>query len=231
MLRLAKIRLPNGYHRWHMLFIDKPSAAQALLDGAFEQLTLEHSTSDIFVDPSRRFIVKAPLRRNRWVDNLAKLAGLTPADKESRGAELLTSCGLKTPAVLARALPLNPSAKYRSLLYLEYLDGAISLSDYLRHHPAATDRQTLLDQTADELAMMMAQGVLFRDFHFGNLMRSAQGELYWIDTEVKHYPRAPEKAQERFLKNHALFKKRFFGHGGTEAEWPAFNNRVLQTSC
>lgn len=183
-------------------------------------------SSDLFVDQDKQIILKAPPVKSYFKANLVKLFCWTPADNEARGSSMLNSLGLKTSQILARAIPLNPLSKYRSLLYSQYITGAVNLKDFLRNNPDSPERQELLDQVAKQMNLMLRKGVSFRDFYFGNLLY-VDGELSWIDTEIQYYMLRRDKPMKRFMDKSEYMYSRFLFNGGKLEEWDRFSSVIL----
>lgn len=226
MLKLKKITLPNGRAQWCLL--KGPVSAFMLIDDCrLVAHQVKSCSSDIFVDHAASVFLKAPPIKSFLKDNLVKIFCWTPADREFRGSRILGKLGLQTSSVLVRAIPLNPFSPYRSLLYSKYIPDALSLRDFLNDYPDSPERQPIMDEVATQLSLMFRNGVSFRDFYFGNLLYSPEGELFWIDAEVQKYWLRKGKPRRRFLAKKDYMHARFLRTGGTPEEWRKFLNVLL----
>lgn len=225
MMSLKKIRLPDGTWHWSLVCGRREDLAYVLA-ASYISYQATHSSSDLYVDEAGQVLLKAPRVRSRLVDNLSKLVWLTPACKEARGVRILDGLNLRTRETLAVATPLNPCGPYRSFLYCRYVAEATPLNVYLMENPDAADRQALLDAVARQMATMIHNGIVFRDFYFGNVLLISGRDLCWIDTEVRRYLVLKGRARNRFLERVQRMHQRFLKHGGKDCEWPRFS-RIL----
>ncbi|MDA0765595.1 MAG: hypothetical protein O3A87_03090 [Verrucomicrobia bacterium] len=109
-----------------------------------------------------------------------RLLRQTKAHKQWRSAQLLRSLGLSTPPPVKIAL-VQPWNEYECALIYEFQEDAVSARAYLKQG----HRFAFWDHLAEDLSTMAAAGVLFIDFHLGNVLVDPGGNLCWIDPDVK----------------------------------------------
>lgn len=119
---------------------------------------------------------------------LRGLCGQTKAHKQWRSTQLLLGLGLSTPRPVKVVL-VRPWNEFESAFIYDYLEEAVPARDYL----GQGDRHALWDRLAEDLSVMAAAGILFVDFHLGNVLVDGDGELWWIDPEVKRSRRLVQR--------------------------------------
>lgn len=105
----------------------------------------------------------------------------TKAHKQWNAAQTLLSIGLKTPAPICVEV-FDGKGHYEASFMYDFLEAAEPMHEALQ----SRDRKELLTKLANELAIMYRAGVLFIDFHLGNVLVDSDGNLWWIDPEFTY---------------------------------------------
>ena len=121
--------------------------------------------------------------KGRVATTLRGLIGQSKAHKQWRAAQKILNIGLRTPKPIG-VEEMKADGEYESAFLYEYLEKAESLRERLFHCEGA-EKEGFLRRMAGELVTMAKAGVLFIDFHLGNVLVDDEGELWWIDPEVK----------------------------------------------
>lgn len=105
----------------------------------------------------------------------------TKAHKQYKSAMRLQELGLKTPHPIG-VLQFRGRYNYEGAYLYKYLEKAAPFYEAL----ASGNREKLIGKLADEISIMARADCLFVDFHLGNVLVDAEGDLYWIDPEITH---------------------------------------------
>jgi tRNA A-37 threonylcarbamoyl transferase component Bud32 len=114
----------------------------------------------------------------------------TKAHKQARSMRSLLRLGLVTPEPLDVLTFYPGTGIFEAALIYRYVDHVVDVSEALK----GPLRATILKNLERELAVMANHGVLFVDFHFRNVMSDQEGNLCWIDVEVKEGTAVVEKS-------------------------------------
>lgn len=109
------------------------------------------------------------------------LTGRTKAHKQWKAVMKVIALGLRTPRPDSVKV-FDGKGKYEACFIYDFLNEAKPMHDAL----VEQDRQALLGQLAEELTVMYKSGVLFVDFHLGNVLVDGSSNLWWIDVEFKY---------------------------------------------
>ena len=93
----------------------------------------------------------------------------------------LIRVGLVTPEPLGVLSFYPGTGPYEAALFYRYVRDVQDVDQALK----GPQRAAILRNMERELAVMANHGILFVDFHFRNVMADQEGNLYWIDVEVK----------------------------------------------
>ena len=105
----------------------------------------------------------------------------TKAHKQDRSMRSLIRVGLMTPEPLGVLSFYPGTGPFEAALLYRYVHDVEDVSESLK----GPLRATILNNLVRELAVMANHGILFVDFHFRNVMSDREGNLCWIDVEVK----------------------------------------------
>lgn len=108
------------------------------------------------------------------------LSKSTKAHKQCYSAKLLQKMGFNTPTPLGVEV-FGFGGEYEAAYVYKYLKSARPVYEALTEG----DRAEILQKLAKELSEMARHGMLFVDFHLGNILVDHLGELWWIDPEVQ----------------------------------------------
>ncbi len=114
----------------------------------------------------------------------------TKAHKQDRSMRSLLRVGLITPEPLGVLNFYPGSGVFEAALIYRYVGEVVDVSEALK----GPLRATILRNLERELAVMANHGILFVDFHFRNVMSDKDGNLCWIDVEVKEGAAKVEKS-------------------------------------
>lgn len=131
----------------------------------------------------RRAPIKWLLRdylEKRWLAQSA-------ARKEFRSLQILRRAGLQTPHCHGWGISLNPGNRNASLLLMEHVQDARPGGEVF---DALDEKSRLefLERFCREVAQLAKAGYVHRDLHYNNLLIAGQGEILWIDTNVRQLP-------------------------------------------
>ena len=111
------------------------------------------------------------------------------AQREFRGSALLRSADLQTPTLLARWRVSGTDGHTAEVLAFAFIEGAAPLAGDGK--PAETSVPVPWERLVQDLARLHASGAEHGDLHFGNLLRDAAGDIWWIDGARVRARRAP----------------------------------------
>ncbi|WP_136067777.1 lipopolysaccharide kinase InaA family protein [Modicisalibacter radicis] len=195
----------DGVPRWYLIRDLASLPTRASLSHPPAMATLERiGSSAFYLDETGGSLYKLVRDKYDWRQQSAKwlfrdlldkrLSGRSAAAREYRSNRIIRRAGLRTIACRAYGVAVNPGNPLGSLYVMEYLDGARSGERHFLEQDEA-GRRDFLRRMCDEALRLIAHGYVHRDFHFGNVLVDAQGELIWIDTHVRRLPRALARRQ------------------------------------
>lgn len=135
------------------------------------------------------FLKSAP--RDVW-----RRYGASQARREIQATAIMQQLSFATPELLGHGLPLNPARRWDSLLVMRLLPAHETLRVFLRRCRESMIRQTVLDAVASGVARIYAAGFHHKDCHLENVVRCRDGQLIWIDNDLR-YTRKPQLQARR----------------------------------
>lgn len=144
----------------------------------------------------------------------------TKADKQARSVGVIRGLGLRTPEVV-RVVRFGPGGDFEAGLVYQFLGEARSAREFL----AEGGRRELWDPLARDLVVMAKAGVLFVDFHLGNVLVDREGRLWWIDPEVKVSRRL---VREKFWQRMRRMYEKCDRDLMTAEDWDYFSGRLRE---
>jgi len=147
----------------------------------------------------------------------------TKAHKQWNAAQMLLSIGLKTPTPVSVEV-FDGRGDYEASFMYDFLETAITMSEALQKGK----REELLTKLVDELLVMYRAGVLFIDFHLGNVLVDGNGELWWIDPEfIYNKNKVKSIFWQRMERMHNKCDPGVLSLG----EWEYFCQRLRNSGC
>ena len=143
----------------------------------------------------------------------------TKARKQDRSMRSLNRLGLVTPEPLGVLNFYPGSSPYEAALLYRYVHEIVDVSEALK----GAKRATILRNLERELAVMGNNGILFVDFHFRNVMADPEGNLCWIDVEVKEGMKVVRKS---FWSRIVRMNEDCDPGVLSEEEWQAFQDGI-----
>lgn len=118
-------------------------------------------------------------------DYLRRYLNNAQAVRELRGAQRLASARVCCPKPVAAISFLSPWSRFESVLICEFVDNIGTAESALSALEASSEEHSRLSAAIGrDIGMMARSGMLFRDLHLGNVLISADGVPWWIDTDV-----------------------------------------------
>lgn len=119
--------------------------------------------------------------KGRLVGWFRIMLGKTKAHKQFSSMQALERVGVLTPKPL-RVVSFKPGdGEFEGALIYEFVEGVVEAREALEGEL----RGKVLDGLARDLIKMARGGVLFVDLHLGNVLVDDEGDLCWIDVEVR----------------------------------------------
>lgn len=143
------------------------------------------------------------------------LLGRTKAHKQFRSMKRLLELGIRTPESIGIRHFYPGCGKYEGALIYRFVKGVQEAGEAVK----GSLRGVVFEQLSRELAVMANAGVLFVDFHLGNVMVDADGNLCWIDVEVKE---GRELVRRRFWSRMERMHRKCNPGVLSEEEWESF---------
>ncbi|MFT6576509.1 MAG: tRNA A-37 threonylcarbamoyl transferase component Bud32 [Akkermansiaceae bacterium] len=139
------------------------------------------SNGGLLVKMSDGEVAKVFPDKGYLVGALRILLKRTKAHKQYSSMRELERLGVSTPKPL-RVISFKPGdGAYEGALVYEYVEGVVEARDALKGEL----RGKVLAELGKDLIKMAKGGVLFVDFHLGNILVNPNGKLCWIDVEVR----------------------------------------------
>ena len=151
-----------------------------LLDGARIYHRNERNGAPLLM-LEKGIAAKLFLKKNKLLHFIRVATKTTKAHKHWAAAQTLSELGLNTPKPLEVKV-FDGRGKFEASFHYEFLEEAEPLREALLKR----ERQPLLSKLASDLIIMYKSGVLFMDFHLGNVLVDPVGKLYWIDLEFTY---------------------------------------------
>lgn len=108
------------------------------------------------------------------------------ARRELRATAVMQRLGFATPELLGYGVPLGPWRRWDSILFMRALPAHETLRVFLRRCDKRAARRAVLDQVAAGVAAIYAAGYHHKDCHLENVLRTEDGRLIWIDSDLRH---------------------------------------------
>lgn len=124
--------------------------------------------------------------------------GASQARRELRATAIMQQLGFATPRLVGHGVPLNPARRWDSLLVMRLLPAHETLRVFLRRCRDSAARQSVLNAIASGVARIYAAGYHHKDCHLENVLRSEDGQLIWIDNDLR-YTRKPGQQARRLI--------------------------------
>jgi RIO-like serine/threonine protein kinase len=141
----------------------------------------------------------------------------TKAHKQFDSMKSLLRVGLVTPEPLGVQTFYPGKGAYEGALLYRYVEGVQEVSEALK----GPLRETILTHLVRELAVMANGGILFVDFHLGNVLVDGEGNLCWIDVEVK---KGMELVRKNFFSRMQRMHRKCNPGVLSEEEWQSFQD-------
>ena len=168
----------------------KPQAPQWQEENARE---IKNDEISRVIETPEGYIVKY-IKQRTWHDNLRIFWGASKISAELRSCIFLQNLGLRVPAVLEYGMAFIPGHLWGVTGY--YLMEKHPAADIVKHHFHHCDqpaRQKILAQLIRDLQRLRDARCVYRDLSFRNMMTDDEGELFWIDTNIRRYAKADQK--------------------------------------
>ena len=179
-----------GQQRQCFIIHRKPQAPHWQEENAHE---IKDDEISRVIETSEGYIVKY-IKQRTWHDNLRIFWGASKISTELRSCIFLQNLGLRVPKVLEYGMAFIPGHLWGVTGY--YLMEKHLAADIVKHHFRHCDqpaRQKILAQLVHDLQRMQNACCVFRDLSFRNMMTDDNGELFWIDTNIRRYSKAGDK--------------------------------------
>lgn len=145
----------------------------------------------------------------------------TKAHKQWKAAKCLLDLHLRTPAPVSVKV-FAPGTKYESAYIYDYLEDAVPLREVIQTADQE-EREVCLEALSHDLAVMAGAGVLFIDFHLGNVLLDKEQNLWWIDPEVNV---SMAKVKKKFWSRMERMYKKCDGDVLSEEDWKYFSDTL-----
>ena len=141
---------------------------------------METGHSSIFVDETNFYKL---IKINNCIKSNYRLTlGKSKTKDEIIGNKTLPEYGLSVPELKYYGSSLF-SKNHNEILIFEKLTEHITAKDMIAKSNRDTGNE-ILSNIAQNLCLLINNGIYFRDFHFDNVMINPCGELVWIDTSI-----------------------------------------------
>ena len=141
----------------------------------------ESGRSSIFIDKDNFY--KLIKTKNFIKSNSKLLRGKSRASDEVLGNYKLRELKLLVPELRYHGFSFL-ARDHNEILIFEKLNNFITVKSAIKNTNDNNYIKDLLFAVVQQLNLLIRSGVLFRDFHFNNVMVNSKGTLYWVDTSV-----------------------------------------------
>lgn len=141
----------------------------------------ESGRSSIFIDKDNFY--KLIKTKNFIKSNSRLLRGKSRASDEVLGNHKLGELNLLVPELKYHGFSFL-SKHHNEILIFEKLNNFITVKSAIKNTNDNNQVKDLLFAVVQQLNLLIRNGVLFRDFHFNNVMINSKGTLCWVDTAV-----------------------------------------------
>ena len=162
-------------------------------------------------------LVKCFVSRGFPLSLIRHLFKCSKAHKQLRSAMRLLELGLPTPEPFG-VYRFHMRDSFESAYVCDYLEDARPL-DAAMLDMEHEQRAAVLRELASQMGVMAQNGVLFIDFHLGNVLLDSQSKIWWIDPEL--WFSARKVRQQFWARMERMHRKCNLGLL-TEAEWRFF---------
>lgn len=145
------------------------------------------------IETPEGYIVKY-IKQRTWHDNLRIFFGASKISAELRSCIFLQNIGLRVPTVLEYGMAFIPGHLWGVTgYYLMKKHPAVNIVKHHFRHCDQTARQRILTLLIRDLQRLRDARCVYRDLSFRNMMTNDNGELFWIDTNIRRYAKANQK--------------------------------------
>lgn len=147
------------------------------------------------------------------------LIGKTKAHKQFSSMKRLREIGLTTPEPLGVQTFYPGLGEYEGALIYRFVEEVEETEEALK----GPRRASILKNLVRDLAVMANAGVLFVDFHLGNVLVAKDGSLCWIDVEIKE---GGDLVRKRFWSRMERMHRKCNPGVLTGEEWEVFQREL-----
>lgn len=165
--------------------------------------------------------VKCFLKKKGLLHVLRVITQSTKAHKQLKAVKMIMEIGLNSPKPIGVKV-FDGKGKYEASFIYEFKENVKPLHEALQ----SSDRRALLVKLASDLALMYKAGVLFVDFHLGNVLVDESAALWWIDLECKY---GKKKVESLFWPRMERMHRKCDQGVLSEQEWEFFKQSL--TDC
>jgi hypothetical protein len=151
---------------------------------SMKKLHVTQYASVIEYDKNRNIAIKL-IQPQRFPRDMLRKYFFSQAKREFKASLRLKTWGLSCPDVFGYGFSLSPFSRYESVLFVEYKNGAVTGQDFLNAQKAPNLRKSFLQNVANDLTVIYKNGWHQKDCRFGNMLAGPQGEVIWIDNDLK----------------------------------------------
>lgn len=175
-----------GFSRHKLLFNDQVFTSRERWSLATDRISIEDKffesgRSSVFTDETNFY--KLIKTKNYIRSNYRLLLGKSRATDEVLGNQKLGELGLLVPELKYHGTSLF-AKHHNEILVFEKLNHVITVKAAIKNQNDFNFTKDLLFKVVQQLNLLIRSGILFRDFHFNNVMINPEGDLYWVDTAV-----------------------------------------------
>jgi len=183
----------------------------------------ETGRSSIFVDEDNFY--KLVKTKNFLRSNYRLLLGKSRAGREVLGNRTLRELGLLVPELRYHGFSFL-SKHHNEILIFEKLNDFVSVKEVIKNKNDDGFTRELLFEIVQQLNLLIRSDVLFRDFHFNNVMINSKGLLYWVDTSVSLVKKRQELEYGINKKIRSLTRQIAKEKWLSEGQWDFFKKNI-----
>lgn len=217
-----------GSNRHKILFNDQTFTAKEKWNFGEERVSIadkfcETGRSSIFVDEDNFY--KLIKTKNFLRSNYRLLLGKSRAGSEVLGNRTLRELGLLVPELRYHGFSFL-SKYHNEILIFEKLNDFVAVKDVIKNKNDNSSIKELLFEVVQQLNVLIRGDVLFRDFHFNNVMINSKGTLCWVDTSVRLVKNKQEMEYGINKKVRSISRQVANEKWLTESQWDFFKKNI-----
>lgn len=183
----------------------------------------ETGRSSIFVDEDNFY--KLIKTKNFIRSNYRLLLGKSRAGSEVLGNSKLKELGLMVPELKYHGFSFL-SKHHNEILIFEKLNDFVAVKEVIKNKNDNNFIKELLFEVVQQLNVLIRGDVLFRDFHFNNVMINSNDTLCWVDTSVSLVKNRQEMEYGINKKIRSLNRQMVNEKWLTESQWDFFKKNI-----